>query len=114
MTLTPNRVEVAASDSARFSDFPATAPAANPVFYRTYSRKTADGRESWSQVGERNLGGLRQLGGLNDEEVALLARMQSEKKALPSGRWLWIGGTGWIEQSAVSYTHLTLPTRTRV
>ena len=99
MTLTPNRVEVAASDSARFSDFPATAPAANPVFYRTYSRKTADGRESWSQVGERNLGGLRQLGGLNDEEVALLARMQSEKKALPSGRWLWIGGTGWIEQS---------------
>ena len=99
MTLTPNRVEGAASDSARFSDFPATAPAANPVFYRTYSRKTADGRESWSQVGERNLGGLRQLGGLNDEEVALLARMQSEKKALPSGRWLWIGGTGWIEQA---------------
>ena len=25
--------------------------------------------------------------------------MQAEKKALPSGRWLWIGGTGWIEQS---------------
>ena len=99
MTLTPNRVEVAASDSARFSNFPATAPAANPVFYRTYSRKTSNGRESWSQVGERNLGGLRQLGGLNDEEVALMARMQSEKKALPSGRWLWIGGTGWIEQS---------------
>ena len=24
--------------------------------------------------------------------------MQAEKKALPSGRWLWIGGTRWIEQ----------------
>ena len=81
MTLTPNRVEVAASDSARFSDFPATAPAANPVFYRTYSRKTPNGRESWSQVGERNLGGLQQLGGLNEQEVALLARMAG---SLPS------------------------------
>ncbi|MEC8441868.1 MAG: ribonucleoside-triphosphate reductase, adenosylcobalamin-dependent [Cyanobacteriota bacterium] len=98
MTLTPNRVEIAAGASASFSDFPATAPAANPVFYRTYSRRTPLGRESWSQVGERNLGGLQKLGALSDNEVALMARMQSEKKALPSGRWLWIGGTGWIEQ----------------
>ena len=98
MTLTPNRVETQAGASAGFGDFPATAPAANPVFYRTYSRKTPGGRESWSQVGARNLEGLRKLGQLNDSEVELLARMQSEKKALPSGRWLWIGGTGWIEQ----------------
>ena len=98
VTLTPNRVEIAAGASASFSDFPATAPAANPVFYRTYSRRTPLGRESWSQVGERNLGGLQKLGVLSDDEVALMARMQSEKKALPSGRWLWIGGTGWIEQ----------------
>ncbi|MBD2422923.1 ribonucleoside-triphosphate reductase, adenosylcobalamin-dependent [Cyanobium sp. FACHB-13342] len=80
-------------------DFPATAPAANPVFYRTYSRKTETGRESWFQVAERNLGGLRRLGNLNDEEVALLRRMQQQQKALPSGRWLWIGGTEWIERS---------------
>ena len=79
-------------------DFPATAPAANPVFYRTYSRKTANGRESWNQVAERNLEGLRKLGHLNDEEVALMRRMQQQQKALPSGRWLWIGGTPWIEQ----------------
>ena len=98
MTLTPNRVETSAGAVAGFGDFPATAPAANPVFYRTYSRKTPSGRESWSQVGARNLEGLRQLGNLNDAEVALLARMQAEKKALPSGRWLWIGGTRWIEQ----------------
>ena len=98
MTLTPSRAEVAAGESACFSDFPATAPAANPVFYRTYSRRTPGGRESWAQVGDRNLGGLRKLGDLNDAEVALLARMQAEKKALPSGRWLWIGGTPWIEE----------------
>ena len=98
MTLTPNRVESAAVNCAALSDFPATAPAANPVFYRTYSRRSPAGRESWSEVGQRNLEGLRQLGNLSNDEVALLARMQAEKKALPSGRWLWIGGTRWIEQ----------------
>ena len=79
-------------------DFPITAPAANPVFYRTYSRKTSSGRESWSQVGTRNLGGLAQLGNLSEEELQLMQRMQEEKKALPSGRWLWIGGTPWIQK----------------
>jgi len=79
-------------------DFPATAPAANPVFYRTYSRKTPSGRESWQQVAERNLEGLRRLGHLSQEEVELLRRMQNRQMALPSGRWLWIGGTEWIER----------------
>ena len=83
----------------RAHDFPATAPAANPVFYRTYSRKTATGRESWHAVAERNLEGLRRLGHLNDDEVQLLRRMQQLQKALPSGRWLWIGGTDWIERA---------------
>ncbi|MFM7268053.1 MAG: ribonucleoside-triphosphate reductase, adenosylcobalamin-dependent, partial [Cyanobium sp.] len=79
--------------------FPTTAPAANPVFYRTYSRRTAAGRESWEQVAERNLEGLRRLGHLDADEVALLRRMQRRQMALPSGRWLWIGGTDWIERS---------------
>ncbi len=79
-------------------DFPPTAPAANPVFYRTYSRRQEAGRESWRQVAERNLEGLRQLGKLNQAEVDLLRRMQLQQKSLPSGRWLWIGGTPWIEQ----------------
>ena len=98
MTLTPNRVEPTAEKSLSFGDFPATAPAANPVFYRTYSRRTPNGRESWSQVGSRNLDGLQKLGNLTKAELTLMARMQAEKKALPSGRWLWIGGTPWIEQ----------------
>ncbi len=98
MTLTPSRATDAQTLHLTNGDFPATAPAANPVFYRTYSRKTSTGRESWDQVGQRNLEGLRQLGQLNQDEIALMQRMQTEKKALPSGRWLWIGGTPWIEQ----------------
>lgn len=82
------------------ADFPLTAPAAYPVFYRTYSRKTpSGGRESWHEVAERNLEGLRVLGSLAPEEVELIRRMQRHQMALPSGRWLWIGGTEWIEQA---------------
>ena len=80
-------------------DFPATAPAAYPVFYRTYSRRNAGGRESWHEVAERNLEGLRRLGNLTPDEVTLLRRLQAEQTSLPSGRWLWIGGTPWIERS---------------
>ena len=98
VTLTPSRVTDAQTLPLTNGDFPATAPAANPVFYRTYSRKTSTGRESWAEVGTRNLEGLRRLGKLSDADVALMQRMQAEKKALPSGRWLWIGGTPWIEQ----------------
>ena len=98
VTLTPSRVTDAQTLPLTNGDFPATAPAANPVFYRTYSRKTITGRESWSEVGTRNLEGLRRLGKLSDADIALMQRMQTEKKALPSGRWLWIGGTPWIEQ----------------
>ncbi|MGD1909009.1 MAG: ribonucleoside-triphosphate reductase, adenosylcobalamin-dependent [Leptolyngbyaceae cyanobacterium] len=81
--------------------FPETAPTAYPVFYRTYSRKgeTPDGgRETWEQVCDRNLTGLVELGGLTAEEHELLARMQREIKALPSGRWLWVGGTDWSKK----------------
>ena len=111
MTLTPSRPDAAASSApevARWAegsgaggalrgDFPPTAPAAHPVFYRTYSRRTDHGRESWAEVVERNLAGLHRLGHLSEEEVSLLRRMQLEQKALPSGRWLWIGGTAWID-----------------
>ena len=113
VTLTPSRTDADASLEAiaeppsallnsaaaqpAFADFPATAPAANPVFYRTYSRRTAQGRESWQEVCERSLSGLRHLGNLSESEVELLRRMHMQQKALPSGRWLWIGGTDWIE-----------------
>ena len=79
--------------------FPETAPAAYPVFYRTYSRRLDNGqRESWYDVCDRTLGGLVELGKLTADEKSLVQRMQRELKALPSGRWLWVGGTDWSKQ----------------
>ena len=40
----------------------------------------------------------RTLGQLNEEEIDLMRRMQLRQASLPSGRWLWIGGTPWIEK----------------
>jgi adenosylcobalamin-dependent ribonucleoside-triphosphate reductase len=79
-------------------DFPETAPAANPVFFRTYSRRTQTGRETWSEVCDRTTQGLSLLGKLTEREVTLLHRMMSQLKSLPSGRWMWVGGTEWIER----------------
>ncbi|MCC5617736.1 ribonucleoside-triphosphate reductase, adenosylcobalamin-dependent [Nostoc sp. CHAB 5836] len=77
--------------------FPETAPAANPVFFRTYSRRTKAGlRETWDEVCDRTLLGLIKLGKLTPEETAILDKMQRNLKAMPSGRWLWVGGTDWI------------------
>lgn len=80
------------------SDFPASAPTANPVFFRTYSRFTATGRETWSQVCTRTLKGLVKLGKLTDDQADIIDRMQRQVKAMPSGRWLWVGGSEWLEQ----------------
>ncbi|MBW4577880.1 MAG: ribonucleoside-triphosphate reductase, adenosylcobalamin-dependent [Aphanothece sp. CMT-3BRIN-NPC111] len=80
------------------SQFPETAPAAYPVFFRTYSRRTKGGRETWSQVCDRTIGGLIKVGKLTPEEAALIDRMQRQIKAFPSGRWLWVGGTPWLEK----------------
>ncbi|MGD1875169.1 MAG: ribonucleoside-triphosphate reductase, adenosylcobalamin-dependent [Mastigocoleus sp.] len=78
--------------------FPETAPAANPVFFRTYSRRKRDigSRETWTQVCDRTVEGLAKLGNLNTSEIELISKMQRRLKALPSGRWLWVGGTDWL------------------
>ncbi len=79
-------------------DFPETAPAANPVFFRTYSRRIGGNRESWVEVCDRTTRGLAKLGKLTSAQTDLLYRMMSQLKSLPSGRWLWVGGSEWIEQ----------------
>jgi ribonucleotide reductase class II len=76
--------------------FPATAPAANPVFFRTYSRKLDHERESWQAVCDRTIGGLVKLGQLTQAEADLILEQQQQLRTLTSGRWLWIGGTDWI------------------
>lgn len=83
----------------RSSAFPTNAPTAYPVFYRTYSRKLDSGeRETWEQVCDRTLAGLVELGQLTAEEARLVGDMQRNLKALPSGRWLWVGGTDWSKK----------------
>ncbi|MEL7351855.1 MAG: ribonucleoside-triphosphate reductase, adenosylcobalamin-dependent [Cyanobacteria bacterium P01_A01_bin.116] len=78
------------------SPFPETAPAAYPVFYRTYSRRHEGGRrEAWQDVCDRTLKGLVELGKLTNAERDLVSKMQRDLKAMPSGRWLWVGGTEW-------------------
>jgi ribonucleotide reductase, class II len=82
---------------SKSSQFPASAPAANPVFYRTYSRKLSETRrESWAQVSQRTIQGLADLGNFTPEEQELIELMQRSMRCLPSGRWLWVGGTNWI------------------
>jgi ribonucleotide reductase, class II len=80
------------------NDFPETAPTANPVFYRTYSRRTEAGREPLRDVIQRTTQGLVKLGKLTPNEAALIQQMQQELKAMPSGRWMWVGGTPWIDR----------------
>ena len=101
MTVASNKVSSESNNNElKKDDFPKTAPAAYPVFFRSYSRKTSSGkRENWREVSDRNLSGLKQLGNLTDQELILMKEMQSNQKAQPSGRWLWIGGTPWIKKN---------------
>jgi ribonucleotide reductase, class II len=81
------------------SDFPSNAPTAYPVFYRTYSRKLSETRrESWDEVCGRTLQALAELGKFTPAERQIVERMQRRLHSLPSGRWLWVGGTNWILQ----------------
>jgi ribonucleotide reductase class II len=78
--------------------FPDSAPAAYPVFFRTYSRKYNNKRESWAEVCDRTLTGLKTLGKLTQEQADLIDKMQKQLKSLTSGRWLWVGGTEWVDR----------------
>jgi len=85
----------------KLDDFSPTAPV---VFFRTYSRRTEEGkRESWEEVTERTNRAIAFLGKFTPEETELTRRMQSQLKAIPSGRWLWMGGTEWGERPTNYY-----------
>lgn len=79
------------------SDFPATAPCAYPVFYRSYSRSVNGTRETWGEVNQRTLQGVIELGRLTPEQAALVTEQQTKLQAFCSGRWFWVGGTDWIK-----------------
>lgn len=66
------------------------------VFYRTYSRKDNE-RENWHETINRASKGLSELGKLSLEESELIEKYYKSSISLPSGRWLWVGGTEWVK-----------------
>lgn len=78
-------------------------PVGSAVFYRSYSRPNENGYESWSQCIKRSLEGLRKLGKFTDEEFDLVYKNAMECKTLPSGRWMWCGGSEWIDKQENFY-----------
>jgi ribonucleotide reductase, class II len=76
-----------------------------PVFFRTYSRWLAQfsRRETWAEVVTRCALGFSKIGNLKPEQLELIAGCQVNGTVMPSGRWLWVGGTDWIEKQANFY-----------
>ena len=70
----------------------------NPVYYRTYSRYINGEREAWDDTCIRVSSASTELGKFTEEEAELTERLLREKKVFCSGRWLWVGGTAWIEK----------------
>ncbi len=69
---------------------------AYPTFYRTYSRQKENGqRENWGEVCHRVVTGLKELGNLTEAEAQEILTEMLALRSLPSGRWLWVGGTEW-------------------
>jgi ribonucleotide reductase class II len=83
-------------------EFPAATGA--PTFYRTYSRRVDGNRENYTDVTERTSQGLAKVGEFTAKEFALVADMMEQKITLPSGRWMWVGGTSWIENPENYYS----------
>lgn len=73
---------------------------ANPVYYRTYSRWINDKRETWNDTIDRCIKGLKELGKLTDDEINLIKTQALSMRSIPSGRWLWVGGTDWVNNPA--------------
>lgn len=73
-------------------------PTAKPVFYRSYSRKNKGISESWQQMCDRTVAGLVEVGKFTSEEEVLIRKYFDQVKALPSGRWMWVGGTEWLSK----------------
>ena len=85
--------------------FPPGAPSADVVFYRTYSRRTADGgRESWAEAVHRTVDDIAELGQFTDQQKQLVLGQALKQHTMPSGRWLWVGGTDWIRNHPENYS----------
>ena len=79
------------------SEFLDAAPSANVVFYRTYARRTeSDQRETYAEAIHRVVDDIADLGKFSADEKRIVLQAAEAQHCLPSGRWLWTGGTDWI------------------
>jgi len=75
------------------------------VMFRTYCRTNVVDdetgeleRESPQQALDRSINGLDVFNLLTKEQLELIRQYCYRNIVFPSGRWLWIGGTDWIEK----------------
>ena len=76
-------------------------PTANAVFYRSYSRRLPNGkREDWYEACTRWVKGLDEIlhHGFTYHDISRISDYIYQKKVLPSGRWMWVGGTEWLDK----------------
>jgi ribonucleotide reductase, class II len=70
-----------------------------PTFLGFYSRRKPDGeKENWGEACDRFLQGLKDLGDFTEEEFSLISKYARTAKSLPSGRWMWVGGSDWLKE----------------
>jgi hypothetical protein len=69
------------------------------VYWRSYNRVIDGKPETFLESVDRYVEGLRKLG-LSEEACLNLHNQICNLKAFPSGRWMWVGGTPWLEKPA--------------
>ena len=80
-------------------EFRQQAPSAETVFYRTYSRRKADGtRENFQEAMTRTVDDLARIGDFTEEEATLVKEQALAQRAFPSGRAFWVAGTDWSKK----------------
>lgn len=81
------------------SDFLESAPSAEVVFARTYSRRKDDGsRENFEEAMLRTVDDISRIGKFTPEEYALVKEQALAQHSFPSGRAFWVAGTEWSKQ----------------
>ena len=82
-------------------EFRPSAPSAETVFYRTYSRRKADGtRENFQEAMARTVDDIARIGKFTEQEAKQVADQALNQHAFPSGRAFWVAGTEWGKKQA--------------
>ena len=76
-----------------------SAPSAQTVFSRTYSRRKTDGtRENFEEAMLRTVNDIAAVGQYTQDEYALVREQALKQRAFPSGRAFWVAGTDWSKR----------------